>query len=72
MAAITIERSNWKIIRCVQRAQENHVIMVAPIVERTSKGHWVEIGELLEHGQAVLGPDIKTYLKGVRADEPVS
>ena len=46
--------------------------MVAPIVERTSKGHWVEIGELLEHGQAVLGPDIKTYLKGVRADEPVS
>ena len=48
---IRVERSNWKIIRCVQKAQENHVIMVAPIAEGVeSKGHWVESGDLLECG----------------------
>ena len=47
--------------------------MVAPVAKGVeSKGHWVEIQDLLEGGQAVLGPDIKLYLKSVREEEPVT
>ena len=47
------------------------MIVVAPVTNETElKGHWVGIEELLEGGHAVLGPDIKLYLKSVGKEGP--